>query len=353
MPTITEADKFKWDMSILRDANYSSVESAINMAFNISNRDYTIAILDSDCITKVEDALHLTETVTGLGDGFKEVDISLDINQTLIEGSKFKIWTNTTSGGEIDFCILSSLFLTSAEENVINFLETKAQVTVDKTSGFELDSIQTFRTAAGVAQENDINIEEAIDVYQCNDEFTVIESPPPLVQGNVLQFCVHVNDTSSIYAIDEIFALNITQSNKDSLEIISNNGNTILYPSITEVLYQDGANRVGKVKFQLFGSFFDQATPNDLDISGVVHLALKNRRRLHFQDSGVVSDLSILEKSDREWKSRKAQAEEIDNADGTFALKVTLENVNNASHGHVKKRCTFAILVIACTFFAM
>jgi hypothetical protein len=353
-PTITGADQFEWDISIMRDANYSSTESAIDMSFNISNRAYTIDVLDSDCITKVEDALHLTETVTGIGDGFKEVDISLHINQIQIEGSSSEIWTNTTSGGEIEFCILTSLFLTSAEENLINFLETKAKVNVDKTSGFEVDSIQTFRTAASVAQENDINIEEAIDVYQCNNEFTAIESPPPLAQGNVLQLCVHVNDTSSIYAIGEIFALNITQGNKDPLEIISSNGNDILYPSITEVIYQDGANKVGKVKFQLLGSFFDQTAPADLDISGVVHLVLKTRRRrLYFQDSGVVSTRSMVEGSEHEWKSRKLQAEEFDNTDGTFALKVSLEDVNDASYAYVKIGCTFMILAISCAFFAL
>ena len=324
------------------------------MAFNISNQVHTIDVLDSDCTTKVEDALHLTETITGLGDGFKEVDIYLDINQTLIEGSNSEIWTNTTSGGEIEFCILASLFLTLAKEHVIDFLETKVKVNVDRTSGFELDSIQTSRTAAGLARENDINTVEAIDVYQCNDEFTAIESPPPLVQGSVLQLCVHVNDMSSIYAIDKIFALNITQGNKDSLEIISSNGNTILYPRITEVLYQDGGNKVGKVKFQLFGSFFDQAAPDDLDISGVVHLVLKNRRRrLHIQGSGVVSDLSIVERSEQEWKSRNVRAEEVDNTAGTFALKVSLENVNDDSDGYVKKGSTLVILVISCIFFAI
>ena len=108
------------------------------------------------------------------------------------------------------------------------------------------------------------------------------------------------------------------------------------------------------MKFQLLGSFFGQATPDDLDISGVVNLVLKyRRRRLRFKNSGVVSALSIVERSEQEWKNRKLQAEEIDNTDGTFALKISLENVNDDSYGYDKKSCTFAILAISYVFFAM
>lgn len=253
---------------------------AVEIDFNISDRHYEYDVFKRDCNTKVEDVLSDTKTETDLGNGFKQVDISLSINQTEIEGSE--TWTPTIEGGEIDFCIVMTLYLNETSDVIVNFKETYFKIIADKTTsfsgeGFVVSNIMTSPVVDFVLSEK-INIQDLLTSYQCQDNNVPITQD--LTQGAILQVCIDVVGTGSLYEIEKIFEFNITQGSKNTLQIISNNGEAFLYPTITEVSYNNGGSGIfGGIKFQLLGSFFDQSPPEPLLIVGKAKLKL-NRRRL-------------------------------------------------------------------------
>ena len=75
------------------------------------------------------------------------------------------------------------------------------------------------------------------------------------------------------------------------MKVVSNYGNAFLYPTLTSVDYQYNTanNRIGKVKFQLLGDFFEEDNPRDLEVTGSVKLQLKgSRRHLSLEDTARV-----------------------------------------------------------------
>ena len=273
--------------------------STIMMDYNIINRHHKITVKDEDCKTNLTDngVLNKTETETDLTNGFVKIDADLEINQTLIEASN--VWNETTTGGEINFCTVVELFLNESSDVLVHFLETKFKIIVDKSTGFKLVRVELERTAPGDGGDNNINYTESIDAFRCDDDFvrdTTVGGPPKLNQGDILQICLEVEDATSMFEIEEVFFFNIDQKDKDlnkkeQVKVISNYGNTVLYPTLTEVKYadNDSNNQIGKVKFQLLGDFFEEEDPKDLEVTGSVKLQLKgNRRHLSIQDTARV-----------------------------------------------------------------
>ena len=141
------ADKFEWYITPLNNGTIND-QSTFTMEYNISHREYVFDVFQEDCTTKVEYALAETESVSSLGDGFLNVTTSLAINQEDIE-SDSGIWTSSMDGGQIRFCVDTSLFLKDDNEDVLmNFHETVYIINVDKTTDFELEDIVAERTDA-------------------------------------------------------------------------------------------------------------------------------------------------------------------------------------------------------------
>ena len=277
-----------------------NAQNKLEMDFNISNRYYSFQILEDDCKNEVTDALGATDTVIGLGNGFKQVDIALDINQTEIEESTSNIWTPTTIGGNISFCVALSLYLDDSEDDLVNFLETTHKVSIDTTAGFSVVDITAEKKAALSGGEIELDYSEAIEAYQCDSNFEQLDSPPALRQGDVMEICIKSQDANSIFEVEQIYSFNVTQDQSiPTLELISNEGNTNLYEELTEVTYDsNGQTKTGKVKFQLLGMFFEDENPDALTVTGTAKLALKNRRLQGSTSRMVVTtDRTLLEKS--------------------------------------------------------
>ena len=71
---MTAADKFEWEIAMLGNGVMNG-QLLFSMSYNISNRYYNFDVFEEDCQTKVEGALEESETVTGFGNGFKNVTI--------------------------------------------------------------------------------------------------------------------------------------------------------------------------------------------------------------------------------------------------------------------------------------
>ena len=190
-----------------------------------------------------------TETETQLGNGFVKIDADLEINQTLIEASN--VWNETTTGVEINFCTVVELFLNESSNVLVNFLETKFKIIVDKSTGFDLVRVDVDRTLPGDGGDNIINYTESIDAFQCDDSLardSTLGGPPVLNQGDILQICLEVDDAMSMFEIEEVFSFNIDQEDaagnpKEQVKVVSNYGNAFLYPTLTTVLYADNGKK--------------------------------------------------------------------------------------------------------------
>ena len=145
-----------------------SGERALLIDFNISNRVFYIDVFQNDCVTSVIGALKETETVTGLGNGFKKVAVSVEIDQAEIEGDN--VWTSSANGGEIDFCIVMKLFLNETRRDLIQFMETQFKIIVDTTTQFTISKVTTDRISARSGGVENIDYEVDIDAYQCEDD---------------------------------------------------------------------------------------------------------------------------------------------------------------------------------------
>ena len=102
-----------------------------------------------------------------------------------------------------------------------------------------------------------------------------------------MQVCVKVDEsTKSIFEVDQIYSFDITQGTGGTpVKVLYNDGNSMQYPTLTNVQKIDLPNNIIKVKFQLLGNFFlVQDDPDSLKVTGKVKLALANTRR-HLQDS--------------------------------------------------------------------
>jgi len=293
---IEEAPKYEWYIDLINNATMSG-ERALLIDFNISNRVFDIDVFQNDCVTSVIGALKETETVTGLGNGFKKVAVSVEIDQAEIEGDN--VWTSSANGGEIDFCIVMKLFLNETRRDLIQFMETQFKIIVDTTAQFTISEITTDRISARSGGVENIDYEVDIDAYQCEDDGSR-KIPTLMTQGDIMQVCVMVDEsTSSIFEINQIYSFNITQGTGGTpVKVLYNDGNSMQYPTLTDVEKIDLPNNIIKVKFQLLGSFFSHDDPDSLKVSGIVKLALTKTRR-HLQESAGAA-FSVPRKLQRE-----------------------------------------------------
>ena len=333
------ADKFEWYITPLNNGTIND-QSTFTMDYNISNREYVFDVFQEDCTTKVEIALAETESVSSLGDGFLNVTASLAISQEDIE-SNTGIWTSSIDGGQIRFCVVMSLFLKHDNEDVLmNFHETVFTINVDKTTGFELENIVAERTGAHDGGSELIDYEENITAFQCDDDYTVMTPVPILNQGDILQVCVLVENVNSIFEVDYVQDMNITQlENDDSPVMVIANGTSFAYDALTFIECNGGNNQICRVKFQLLASFFDKSDPPDLSVSGIVKLKLKTTaRRLHQSvDIGFYRDVNNIG-SIRRFERNKAM---------DFTLNVELSNgFDSASFQNWRVQIGYTILAI-------
>jgi len=320
-------------------------QSSILVDFKISNREYKIDVFQSDCTIPVNDALAMNiEGTTDLGNGYQNITVSLDVNQTMVEGSNRDIWTSTTTGGEIKFCLTMSLFLNETNDILVNFLYTTFKIIVDKTTGvgdktagFEVKDISTATKEVLSGTDGNVDFEESINAFQCEEDFNENSSPRSLNQGDILQVCIQVGDPTSIFEVSEVYSFTIQQNPNNTMNVISDNGDLFLYPALTDVETENGMNKIIKVRFQLLGDFFNTqaVTLPPLTVTGNVLLALKGRR---LQDSIVPLHKSLS-------VSRNLQEQ-----NSMFSLEVDLTQVKR-SEALKNNANIFSSIVFSCGLY--
>ena len=261
----------------------------------MSDRYYEIEVFKDDCSTST-DGLTLTATNDSKDKGTNHLEAVFLYNQSVIQESN--LWSANSTGGDVDFCVKLSMFSNSSGGILFNFIETIYQIQVDLVTGFSTE-VDIVRTAAGDGGVDTFDVDENITVYQCNDTYHEIISPPALTQGEALQICVET-EAGSAFEVASFKDVSINQNGTKSFVYVNNFADS--YWASSSCKDTSTPTSVCKLKMQLLGDYFEDADPTDLTVEGVVKMDYLGRRVLQMKngerslpavDGGAGADFSL------------------------------------------------------------
>lgn len=324
-------DSFSWDL-VLDTPGYLKqppIQDGVHdfiSKYNLSDRFYDIELFKEDCSTP-STGLSLTSTNDSKYKGTNHLEAIFLYNQSVIQTSN--LWTANSTGGDVDFCVKLSLYSNSSNGILFNFIETIYKIQVDLVTGFST-TVDVVRTKAGDGGKDIIDADENITVFQCDDSYNNITSPPALTQGDALQICVETED-ESVFEVDSFKDVTVSQNGTKSFKYVTNFDDSYWASSSCEG--NGTAASVCKLKMQLLGEYFSDSNPADLTVEGQVKLIYLGRRRVlqlsvedkkSQVDAGVVFTISVPVSG-----ASSSNTNEKDTADVESTVK--LDDMNHAS----------------------
>jgi len=310
----TDTPQFDWNITI---TSFMSIDKPtteqgiynLRSSYLLDDRSYDVELFKDDCKTAptgIDDSFPLiwNDGSNAPSGTINEVEFQWTYNQTEIENSD--LWTANKTGGDVYFCIRVNNYLPTEVTGSdpffreMNFLEVRYHIEVDSLTDFNA-TIDIERLAALESEENFINYEEDIQVYQC-ENFIEITSPPELTQGDYLQLCVETVDGSK-FGVHSIKELDVSQNS------------TNIYPYIdgfiasplaeTDCIESNTTGAICRAKMQLLSAYFDNDDPHDLFAEGTVKLDYVGRRlsvdvpvNLKYNHASVEGDRMLAEEGD-------------------------------------------------------
>ena len=243
-------------------------------------------VFKTDCATPT-DGLTLINTNdskdSATGTGTNHVEVTFLYNQSVVQESN--LWTSNSTGGDVDFCLKLSMYSNSSNGILFNFMDTIYKVEVDLMSGFSTE-VDVVRTTAGDGGMNIFDVDENITVYQCDDSYNVITSPPVLTQGEALQICVETEDGSA-FEVSSFKDVKVSQNGTKAFDYVTNFADS--YWASSSCKDTNTPASVCKLKMQLLGHYFSDADPADLTVEGVVKMDYLGRRVLMLRELSMSS----------------------------------------------------------------
>jgi hypothetical protein len=252
------------------DTNVNSeVIFKFNYTGNLTGSKYLeVQLFESDCATAADaTALAIANNTDG-----DVLNINLDIVQETITNSSHYEEISPAEAA-ISFCLrVDYNYVDGNDTESINFYETNVTITVDLTANFTLTTIETERTLAA-DEVADIKLDYPVTAYICEDNNTLVDSPPALAQGSFLQVCVKIDETvttNTNILVEDILTFVVSQPNNT----LSSDSETItnsLPDDLTDKVCRESG--ICNVKTQLLSKFFTEPLPSALRIDGVAILA--------------------------------------------------------------------------------
>jgi hypothetical protein len=252
------------------DTNVNSeVIFKYNYTGNLTGSKYLfVQLFESDCATDADaTALAIANNTDG-----DVLNINLDIVQETITNSSHYEQISAAEAA-ISFCLrVDYNYVDGNETESINFYETNVTITVDLTANFTLTTIAAERTLAD-NEAADIKLDYPVTAYICEDNNTLVDSPPALAQGSFLQVCVKIDETvttNTNILVEDILTFVVSQPNNT----LSSDSETItdsLADDLTDKVCRESG--ICNVKTQLLSKFFTEPVPSALRIDGVAILA--------------------------------------------------------------------------------
>jgi len=334
-PTISpqpSISSFSWDVELvipgyLKDPPIADGVHQFVSMYNISDRDYAIEVFKTDCLTP-SNGLPLVETIDAKEGGANSLKAMFVYNQTVIQSSS--LWSANTTGGDVDFCLKLSLYSNSSNGILFNFIETIYKIEVDLTTGFSTQ-VDAIRTASGDGGVETIDIDENVTVYQCNDSYVEIESPPALTQGDALQICVETED-DSMFEVGNFKDVTVSQNGTKTYKYVSNFVDS--YWASTSCIGTNTSVSVCKLKIQLLGEYFSDSDPVNLIVEGDVKMDYLGRRRVLKMKS---SSGGNIERDGNRDDRRSLDEKQYENAGADFTLEVPVVSPAGSSNNADKE----------------
>jgi len=323
--TISAATDFDWNITEFEGEGFvvvkfddENAESEVKLNYYASTKHTTVQLFDyANCNTSETTTSTPGILTTGVYTEAERVsttlEIPLNINQTAITDSSF--FGGTAEARVIQVCIridlMANLNTTNPDfEESINFHETKLEIQVDMTKGFEVVGVSTDRTKATETNET-ASLDYSVLAFEIDDASATgaeLTTRGTYTQGDFLTIGIITNGTG--VEVEQIIQMNIT-GNTDYDSIKSDGEPSALTQrdcgvDITSNDY--GAKKGCKVKTMLVSDFFDTAEPQDLTIKGVAVMKFVRARRLANIDARDLQEAS--------------------SADDTFGLTVSLKPMN-------------------------
>lgn len=274
-----ELADFDWDVDLATD--YPTItfenagsESEVRFKYGYTgvqsaNKYTKYTILQGDCLTPGSaGALSVTGELTDAG--VKEYQFDLDVLQETVTSTP-EYTDIDVSTAMINFCVRVDYYYDELGTNVtmdsINFHETNVTITIDLTANFTLTAVNIERIDADQIDEN-VNLDCEVKAYFCDDSNNLL-TDPLFNQGDLMTVCVEIADAdAALYHLNDVMTMNVEQDktnnpgSPDSSAIIQNQFATGLSD-------KQCRNGICNIRHQLASKFFDERSPNDLDIAGV------------------------------------------------------------------------------------
>jgi len=286
--TSTTTPLFDWNITIV---DFISIDKPtteqgiynLRSTYLLDDRSYDIELFKVDCESAPSGIDNFPLVFKKAVETPIGTEISTEIewtyNQTKIESSD--LWTANKTGGYSEFCIRLSNYLPEGGDafaREIHFLEIKYKIEVDSLTDFNT-TIDVTRIDATDGGTEVINYEEDIEVFQCDDTYTEIASPPALTQGDYLQLCVKTVADSK-FGVHSVKELDLSQqdSTPSLYPYVDGFIDSPLAESDCKMDVKNTTDAVCKTKMQLLSAYFDLDDPADLFANGTLKVDYVGRR---------------------------------------------------------------------------
>lgn len=283
--TSTTTPTFAWNVTI---ANFMSIDKPateqgvynLRSTYLLDDRSYDVELFKVDCLTPPTPTFPLVfseATETPVPPSALSTELQWTYNQTKIEDSD--LWTANKTGGYVEFCIRVNNYLPEDGElfaREIDFLEVQYRIEVNSVTEFNTTiDIERIESTDGGTEV--IDYEEDIDVFQCEDDYSPIDSPPALTQGEYMQICVKTVDGSA-FGVHSIKELDVSQDDTNLYPYVDGYIDSPLALTECKDDAKNSTDAVCKAKMQLLAAYFDDDTPSDLFVNGTIRLDYVGRR---------------------------------------------------------------------------
>ena len=156
------SDPFSWNMNLITPGYIQQppIDEGVHdfiTAYDISDREYKIEILEEDCTTPSTVSLPLISAIDNITDDMNHLTLTFRYNQSVIESGS--LWNSSAS--EANFCVQLNLYLSSSLSTKVQYHQTLYRIEVDYLAGFstEVNVISTAADDGGVDYlSDDVNV---------------------------------------------------------------------------------------------------------------------------------------------------------------------------------------------------
>ena len=209
----------------------------------------------------------MSNEIISYASGFKTIEVTIQLTQEFLDNSSI-ISQNETSTN-VDFCILVDLYTDEAQSIRPTFLETLIHLNV--FAGFQIVEIDVDRFGPINKTIPDVDYDDLIDSYLCDENQVKVTDPLPLPQGSLIYICVE-NLNPSAFTVTSIYELELFQDpippslTGVSFDAIDKGESNIAFV-VTDCVLQ---KNICFVKMQLIADFFESENPTPIFVSGAI-----------------------------------------------------------------------------------